>query len=293
MNAPFHPVSTLFDNFTRLQGQIDIEVMRRAKVLLFGAGAVASVLPDLAALQLGKLTIFDNDTVSGSNVLTGNFRAVDIGCPKPVAIAQTVQTTNPACEVVTYLLRDDEIPPDRAESLWEEATLVLSMTDDPLAQIRLNRQSIRFRRDMVTAATGATNRMWEIHANLFPEIDHGSGCLRCFAHERFEKYEAGRQRAAFYPSHRLSAGWLNLAILYVTVGLLHYRAGSNLPIAAYGRAFAQAPYLFGLIDLGLADEDHPVFGDLATGRTMFATRQMARPRRVRWLCPDCGTGDPG
>jgi hypothetical protein len=275
--------------FDRHYGLIDLKLMQQQTLVCVGTGGISGAIYDVAALGVGRMILVDPGVVEAPNIGTSAFNTEDIVKSKVSAIQRHVQQINSSCAVTALQRRDDELHDLEIESIWEGATISWSMTDDPMSHARCNALAVKYGKDTIFGAVHADSRAWDVIGTLPTEIAQGAGCYRCYARSRLQSHEHGREHPAFFPSHRLIAGVINQAILWITVGLIHYRAGSTLSIARYGEAFAGNPCIIGLLDLDhWVDEGDP-FGDVALGQRMFATRLVERPRYANWTCPDCGT----
>lgn len=87
-----------------LLGEVAIERLAAAKVAVFGVGGVGGyVCEALARAGVGELHLFDNDTVSLSNI---NRQIValhsTVGRPKVEVMRERILDINPDCRVVTH-----------------------------------------------------------------------------------------------------------------------------------------------------------------------------------------------
>ena len=87
-----------------LLGEDGIENLTAAKVAVFGVGGVGGyVCEALARAGVGELHLFDNDTVSLSNI---NRQIValhsTVGRPKVEVMKERIRDINPECKVVTH-----------------------------------------------------------------------------------------------------------------------------------------------------------------------------------------------
>ena len=87
-----------------LLGEGGIQALMRAKVAVFGVGGVGGYLCEaLARAGVGEIHLFDNDTVSLSNI---NRQIIalhsTVGEPKVEVMRARILDINPACRVVTH-----------------------------------------------------------------------------------------------------------------------------------------------------------------------------------------------
>ena len=93
----------------RLIAWWDQEKLRRAKVLVVGAGALGNeVLKNLALLGIGRVWIVDFDAIEDTNLTRSVlFRSRDRGRNKAVAAADAVRDINPDTRVTPPALQRD------------------------------------------------------------------------------------------------------------------------------------------------------------------------------------------
>src|SRR5687768_295716 len=93
------PILISDDRYSRLRliAWWDQEKLRRAKILVVGAGALGNeVLKNLALLGIGEVWVVDFDDIEDSNLTRSVlFRARDRGKNKAVAAADMVRDINP------------------------------------------------------------------------------------------------------------------------------------------------------------------------------------------------------
>jgi molybdopterin/thiamine biosynthesis adenylyltransferase len=116
----------------------DQERLRRARILVVGAGAIGNeVIKNLALLGVGHLLIVDSDTVEISNLTRSVlFRAGDKGRPKAEVAAECAAEIDPEIEVRS-LVGDLEF--DVGLGLYREMDIVIGCLDSVQARLGLNR----------------------------------------------------------------------------------------------------------------------------------------------------------
>lgn len=123
----------------RLIAWWDQEKLRRAKVLVVGAGALGNeVLKNLALLGIGRVWIVDFDAIEDTNLTRSVlFRSRDRGRNKAVAAADAVRDINPdtrvtplPCNVITGI----------GLGLFRDVDVVIGCLDNREARLWVNRQ---------------------------------------------------------------------------------------------------------------------------------------------------------
>ncbi len=99
-----------------LYGEQNVEKLRAAKVAVFGVGGVGGyVVEALARSGIGRLDLFDSDTVAPSNLNRQIIATTGtIGSEKVIAAKNRVNSINPECEVGANCIF---YAPDNAESV--------------------------------------------------------------------------------------------------------------------------------------------------------------------------------
>lgn len=184
--------SNLVDGFSQ-------EVVQKLHFAIVGCGAVGNeVVKNLALLGVGKLDVFDFDTIEIHNLTRSVlFRESDIGKKKAQVVADRAMELDPNVIVNAY-----------TGDFWAEMSLdmlkgydaVISCVDNFEARIRLNRLCSLFSKDFIN--TGIDSRNASIEVYPFSKHKH-SACYQC-------NIPTGVYAEI---SRRYSCGWLrNLAV---------------------------------------------------------------------------------
>ncbi len=110
-------------------GELGQRRLAAARVAVIGAGGLgAPVLSYLAAAGVGRITVFDPDTVDATNLHRQVlFTAADVGRPKAVAAAEHLHAQNPEVEVTAAV---EVVTPASALEQLAGHDLVLDGTDN-------------------------------------------------------------------------------------------------------------------------------------------------------------------
>lgn len=146
-----------------------------ASVAVIGAGGIGSpVIQYLAAAGVGRLSLFDDDAVSLSNLQRQTlFATADIGRPKVAVAAERVAALNPDVTVAPVATR---IMADNATRLLAGHDVIVDGCDNFATRLIVADAALAARIPLVSAAVGqfdgqvATFRGWEA----------ASPCYRCF-----------------------------------------------------------------------------------------------------------------
>lgn len=275
-------------DFKRLERLLDKDVLGNARLSVAGGGGSSSLLRNLARLGVGSFTIVDFDTVEPANVPTQGYGLNQVGKNKAQAIAEDIRAINPAVEVTVHTCRVEDLSPDD-QHRFRNADLVLGVTDSVEANGLVNQWAVQDRTDALFGACYAGCIGTEITGSFPDVIGEGRGCHRCFTDPRYRARAEGEQEAPFYQRHVFIAELLNVQLGYLTVSLLHLRAGSALPITKLAARFLREPLLMTRIDPGFYAAPGEMFSDLADGYGALVSRHWHRDVPGDFVCPHCGT----
>lgn len=125
--------------------------LSRARVLVAGAGGLgAALLPLLAGAGVGRITLYDPDTVAESNLHRQTlYRMSDLGRPKAQVAAETLAALNPECRIVP---RCAPLLSDSAAAALAEADLVIDAADRVTATYVLSDLCLTANTPLISAA---------------------------------------------------------------------------------------------------------------------------------------------
>jgi molybdopterin/thiamine biosynthesis adenylyltransferase/proteasome lid subunit RPN8/RPN11 len=123
----------------RSQGLLSDE-LSDSEVLVVGAGSVGSSISDqLVRSGVGRITVYDHDTVELANLSRSVYEIGDVGESKPAALVRHLLQTNPALD---FSARDERVQDaDLVDfvAAVDAASIVIAASDDPEAQLQVNR----------------------------------------------------------------------------------------------------------------------------------------------------------
>ena len=116
----------------------DTDKLRNSKVLIIGLGGLGSpVAYALAGAGIGKLTLCDKDTVSGSNLNRQTlYTAKDIGKSKAKTACNVLSSFAPDCDIDFF---DEEVNESNAEALVSDYNLVILAADNNRVRLDINK----------------------------------------------------------------------------------------------------------------------------------------------------------
>jgi hypothetical protein len=125
--------------FARSSGLLS-RALRQKRVLVAGLGSVGSYAAEqLVRSGVGALALVDPETVEPPNLSRTAYESDDVGRRKVDALARRLLRLNPRVDLRLVAGRVDALAPEELAALVQESDLVLAATDDPTAQLALNR----------------------------------------------------------------------------------------------------------------------------------------------------------
>lgn len=177
-----------FPDLSRMEGAIDIDLMKKTHVVCVGIGGANQICESLVRIGLGKLTAIDFDNVEASNLSTQGFYLNDIGKSKVEALGNHLKTINPDIEYNGINADFLKLSKEQINSIIKDTDLLLMMTDNFFAQAKGNRIILKYRIPGVFAMMYERARCSEI-SFVIPGIT--PGCHRCAVSSRYKAYENG------------------------------------------------------------------------------------------------------
>ncbi|AYJ85977.1 molybdopterin-synthase adenylyltransferase MoeB [Sphingomonas paeninsulae] len=155
--------------------------LKAARVAVVGAGGIGCpALQYLVAAGVGRITLFDDDIVSVSNLQRQIlFGEGDVGKPKAEVAAAVLARLNPESVVTTKLVRLD---PSNVLALLAGHDVILDGTDSFASRLAVADAAYALKIPLVSAAIGqfhaqvATWRGWETT----------NPCYRCYVGDAFD-----------------------------------------------------------------------------------------------------------
>ncbi len=154
----------------------DQDLLREAKVLVIGAGALGNeILKNLALVGIGKIIVLDMDNIENSNLSRSVlFRAANEGRGKAEAAAAMIRQINPDCKV--QWLQANAVT-DLGLGVYRWADLVIGGLDNRLARLSINQSCWRVGKPWIDGAIEVLVGV----ARVF--IPPDSACYECTMNE--------------------------------------------------------------------------------------------------------------
>ena len=167
--------------------QIDIEGQQKllaANILIIGAGGLGSPASIyLAAAGVGKVAIYDDDTVDLSNLQRQIAHYTeDIGTDKVISTQQTLKKLNPDTQVYAFKQRLTGLALDEAV---QKADAVLDCSDNFKTRFAINSACVKHQTPLIS---GAAIR-FEGQVSVFTPGSHHSPCYNCLYSDTGEEMQ--------------------------------------------------------------------------------------------------------
>jgi molybdopterin/thiamine biosynthesis adenylyltransferase len=163
----------------RLLGEPSGEAIRRARVVVVGAGRRGSLMAlSLAKAGVERLTVLDRDIVRETDLDSGVFRAEDASSerPKTEALGSVVQTAAPWCELDA---RQEEVTYTNAVEVLSGHDLIVETTRSHELKQVVNEAAFELGTHLVLAEQTAPQR-WAV---LSVAPGGPGACMRCLVAE--------------------------------------------------------------------------------------------------------------
>ena len=268
------------------------DALRGRTALVAGCGSVGSYLAEqLVRSGVGRLALLDPERVEGENLSRTVYTAEDLGAPKTEALARRLLRIDPAVELALEPRAVEALEPAALDALVRGADLVLAATDDPAAQLALDRFAYARGKPALFVGLYAGARGGEVILS----VPGRTACYLCATRSRHEaERAAGRvARDVDYGTGRLRGEVaLGADIHHVATAAVKLALSLLLPAASEAglRSFAEEVLTAGMPYLTLSTVPgywfYPrIFGD-TPGQGAYQSMWLT-PRRSP-DCPVCG-----
>jgi hypothetical protein len=205
---------------SRLQGSVDIDKMKHARVTCVGVGGANGICESLIRSGLTHINLIDFDRVDASNLTTQGFFIDDIGKLKVDALKERLMRINPNIEVNTFAVDFTKIGEGDMELLMKHTDLLLMMTDDFHAQAFGNKVALQYQVPAVFAMMYEKARAAEISFTI-PGVT--PACHRCAVSSRYDAYlnKGYKNEVTSVGSTHFHTGYLNNSIGLLALAILH------------------------------------------------------------------------
>jgi proteasome lid subunit RPN8/RPN11 len=275
--------------FARSSGLLSRD-LAGSRVLVAGCGSVGSYIAEqLVRSGIGAVTLIDPEPVEADNVCRSAYDLSDIGRLKVDALGRRLLHINPMLGLDLRPMPIAELKPTDLEALVQSADLTVGATDDPAAQLTLNRFAYARGRPAVFVGLYAGAQGGEVVLSV-----PGSPCYGCATSVRHESKEAAALSAELdYGTGRLRGEpAISADIQHVSSSAVKLVLSLVLPDDAQAglRAFAAPMLADSCTYLTLSMSPSFWFYDEVFGETpgQYAYQAVWITTRSRPDCPTCG-----
>jgi len=169
------PFDATIDQFSRVEGIFESNVLKKKAVCVVGLGSFGSVVADnLARCGCGIFELFDPDRLDPANISRHICDLRDIGRLKVDAVAERLRAINPEVQITTHPT-DILEQPDELLSAMERSDIVAVSTDSSASRYISNELSIKS--GTTTVYAGAYERA--LGGHVLRVVPGETGCYEC------------------------------------------------------------------------------------------------------------------
>lgn len=208
-------------DYSRIQDSVDIETIQKSHIVVVGAGGSYSLVTSLARCGVGKLTVLDFDTVEQTNIVRQGYKQTDIGKFKVDALKEEVEAINPEVHYIGITKNFLEMNETELDDIFNEADLLLFLTDSFKAQAFGNRIALKYNKPAIWAGWYAQSRTAEV---FFQVPFFTTACFRCMASSRYianqeQEVKVSSNSNTIFHSQLLDSfiGMISLAIIHANL----------------------------------------------------------------------------
>lgn len=211
-------------DFSRIKHAVNIELLKRAHVVIIGVGGSYSLVESFARTGVGCLTICDPDRIEEVNIVRQGYQTHQIGNYKVQAMCDHLATINTgiSCRGITenFLFWNEA----QLDAVFGSADIILGMTDSFSAQARVNEIAIKYNKPAIWGGFYPFSRCCEI-VFFIPKI---TGCYRCAVGSRYKAQKQIQQDVTQGGGYNTIFHSLLLDSLVgmLTMAILHNNTGS-------------------------------------------------------------------
>ncbi|MHA2037808.1 MAG: ThiF family adenylyltransferase [Promethearchaeota archaeon] len=173
------------DRYTRLKAikdfgyDVNWDNLKEVHIGIVGIGGLGCVSSEMIArCGIGRISLFDMDTVEVVNLNRSMFKTEHIGQPKVTIAAKVLKEINPDIEISYYY---NDIMDSNFESEFEkqikQTDIILNGLDNIPAREYLNVKCIRFKIPYIDAGASRSGLSGYVH----PIIPYKTACAKCIS----------------------------------------------------------------------------------------------------------------
>jgi len=205
-------------NFDRITNSVDVDLLDNAHVMIVGAGGAYNLILDLARTGVGRITVWDIDTVDDTNIVRQGYEQTDIGKYKVDAIGEAIQRINPDVDYIGIEDNFLDLSMRELGDIFGGTDLCLFLTDSFEAQALGNKIAIEFNLPAIWAGWYAKSQTAEI---FFQVPSYTPACFRCAVSSRYKAQQEQEVKVSSQCNTIFHSALLDSYIGLLALGILH------------------------------------------------------------------------
>lgn len=205
-------------DYSRIQDSVDMEILKKSRIIVIGAGGSYSLVTSFARCGVGTLTVLDFDTIEETNIVRQGYKIFDIGNYKVDALGKEVASINSEVNYRGITKNFFNMNDEELDAIFKDADLLLFLTDSFKAQAFGNIIALRYNKPAIWSGWYAQSRTAEL---FFQVPKFTTACFRCAASSRYKANEQQEVKITsncntIFHSQLLDSfiGMMSLAILH-------------------------------------------------------------------------------
>jgi len=175
-------MKTKMNNYSRIEGAVDVKLLHSTKVIMVGAGGSYCLAESFARTGIGSLTVLDFDCVEDVNLVRQGYLAEQIGMKKVDALGEHLKMINPDLNYQGVKKNFLDMNEEELYSIFGKGDLFLFLTDSFKAQAFGNVLALKYGKPAIWAGYYEKSRCAEI---VFTIPDVTPACFRCCVSPRY------------------------------------------------------------------------------------------------------------
>ena len=207
-------------DYSRINSAVDTHLLKNTHIIGIGAGGAYSLYESLVRSGIGKLTVFDFDTVDKVNLCRQGFLPNDIGQYKVDALRKHLLSINPNLDYTGVNQNFIDMDEYSRDQIFSTGDLFLFLTDSFKAQAFGNTLTLKYKKPAIWGGFYEKSQCAEI---IFYIPGVTPACFRCITRPRYEAQQnAGKEISISSNSNTMfHSQMLDSLIGMLVMGILH------------------------------------------------------------------------
>lgn len=284
-------------NFSRIEGAVDIELLKNTHIVGVGAGGAYSLYDSLARFSIGHLTVLDFDEVEEVNIVRQGYETDQLDLKKVDALKAHLYKVNSGTSYQGITKNFLDMNDEELDQTFSDADILLFLTDSFEAQAFGNKLALKYQKPAVWAGYYERSQCAEI---MFTIPGVTPACFRCAVSPRYEIQKQSQQEIAISSNCNtiFHSQLLDSYVGMITMAILHNRTSGYEYSGWFGEHWNR-----NLIQIKVHPEYgtengslfqrvfEPTEGRCPNFNAIWQKIEEEKPPKYDY-CPDCGgTGD--